>query len=165
MGKWDKAKKRYKDWFCQLGVQDWVAKGAKVVCLGAGQGFEVEGFQELGYDAIGIDLVPNPPLVIEGDFQKTPFEDGQFDLVYSNAVDHVYDLGMFSAEVKRITKPTACMMFHLALEQPAVGHEALEIDSVEEFMSFLPEYEILRQLTFDSCLNTGLMLRRRCGEA
>src|SRR3546814_10121718 len=47
----------------------------KALCLGARTGQEVVALEELGLDAIGIDLVPCPPHVEAGDIHNLRFED------------------------------------------------------------------------------------------
>jgi len=70
----------------------------------------------MGYKAVGIDLVAFPPHVIQGDFHDLPFKDNHFSFVYSNAVDHVFDLKPFSAEIDRVVKKGGYVFFHLSLK-------------------------------------------------
>ena len=58
------------------------------LCVGARTGQEVVALLEMGHDAIGIDLVSFPPHVIEGDMHSIPFNDGKFDFVFCNVIDH-----------------------------------------------------------------------------
>ena len=77
------------------------------LCLGARSGAECKAFINLGHFAIGIDL--NPGLenryVVVGDFHQLQFADASVDVVYTNALDHAFDLGRILAEVKRVLKP------------------------------------------------------------
>ena len=91
-----------------------VAHG-KAVCLGARRGEEVQALRDLGFDAIGIDIVEFPLLVIKGDFHAMPFKDGTFDLVFSNAVDHAHDLPTLAWEIRRVTAPGAIVILHLTV--------------------------------------------------
>lgn len=91
-----------------------VAHG-KAVCLGARRGEEVQALRDLGFDAIGIDIVEFPPLVVKGDFHVMPFEDGEFNLVFSNAVDHAHDLPTLAREVRRVTASRAIVILHLTV--------------------------------------------------
>jgi len=107
----EKSKKKYrrqrlldgftkkKDWFVEKfkPLKDFVKDG-KVLCLGARMGEEVVAFKELGYNAIGIDIVPYLPYVIEGDFNNILFPDETFDLIYSNSLDHALDETQFLKE-------------------------------------------------------------------
>jgi len=52
----------------------------------------------------GIDLVAFPPLVAEGDMHNLGFADGSFDVVYSNVVDHAYDLRRNLSEMSRVLR-------------------------------------------------------------
>lgn len=78
-----------------------------VLCLGARLGTEVEALHQLGYFAVGIDLNPGPDnrYVLTGDFHGLVFPDGAADAVYTNALDHVFDLARVMAEIRRVLRP------------------------------------------------------------
>ncbi|KAG0628964.1 hypothetical protein M758_1G066600 [Ceratodon purpureus] len=79
----------------------------KVMCIGARLGQEVVAFQEIGVaDAIGIDLVPAPPLVIHGDIRHHPFPDSTFGFEFSNVFDHALFPQRFVSEIERTLKPS-----------------------------------------------------------
>ena len=74
-----------------------------VLCLGARLGTEVKALHALGLFAVGIDLNPGErnALVLVGDFHELVFPDGSIDAVYTNALDHVFDLSRVVGEVRR----------------------------------------------------------------
>ena len=78
-----------------------------VLCLGARLGTEVQALHLLGHFAVGIDLNPGPdnPYVLPGDFHKLVFADDSVDGVYTNTLDHVFDLEKFMSEVRRVLRP------------------------------------------------------------
>jgi SAM-dependent methyltransferase len=78
-----------------------------VLCLGARLGAEVRALRDLGYFAVGIDLNPGKdnPYVHYGDFHALAFRDGSVDAVYTNALDHVFDLARVVKEVHRVLRP------------------------------------------------------------
>jgi SAM-dependent methyltransferase len=81
---------------------------AEILCLGARLGTEVEVLRDLGFaNASGIDLNPGPDnaLVRVGDFQHLGVPDSSVDLVYSNCLDHAFDLAAFFEEQARVLKP------------------------------------------------------------
>jgi SAM-dependent methyltransferase len=84
-----------------------LAEARYVLCLGARLGTEVRALHALGYFAIGIDLNPglNNPYVLPGDFHKLVFPDRSVDAIYTNALDHVFDLEKVVAEVRRLLRP------------------------------------------------------------
>jgi len=77
-----------------------------VLCLGARLGTEVRALHELGHFAVGIDLEPGPDnrYVLPGDFHQSVFPDGSVDAVYTNALDHVFDLEGVLREVDRLLR-------------------------------------------------------------
>lgn len=140
--------------------------GKKVLCLGARLGDEVKAFRELGHtDAIGIDLNPGPnnKYVIEGDFHNIPFEDGTFDAVYCNCLDHAWDLKKVSIEAARVLKPEGLLVLDVPFVQPyqkrkyrkrvkkKSKYEAMVWDSLEdvikEFNEFAEAYDRIPSAT------------------
>ena len=78
-----------------------------ILCLGARIGTEVQALHDLGYFAVGIDLNPGPEslLVLKGDFHALQFPDGSVDAVYTNCLDHVFDLPRMMREIERVLRP------------------------------------------------------------
>lgn len=78
-----------------------------VLCLGARLGTEVRAMHTLGYFAVGVDLNPgeNNAYVVYGDFHRLVFPDDCVDAVYTNALDHVFELTGVLAEVRRVLRP------------------------------------------------------------
>jgi SAM-dependent methyltransferase len=78
-----------------------------VLCLGARLGTEVRALHKLGLFAVGIDLNPgiDNPYVLMGDFHALVFPTGSVDVVYTNALDHVFDLAKLTAEIRRVLHP------------------------------------------------------------
>ncbi len=88
-------------------LSHFIGRDARILCLGARQGTEVEVLRDLGYRrAIGVDLNPGPsnPYVLPGDFMRLGFRAQSFDCLYSNAIDHAYDLDEFFVESARVLK-------------------------------------------------------------
>ena len=107
---------------------------AQIICAGARQGTEVEVLRDLGFrNAIGIDLNPGPrnPFVTRGDFMRMDVAASSADLVYSNCVDHAFELDAFFAEHARVIKPDGYALYDLPVGQPRRAFEAVAWD-VEE---------------------------------
>lgn len=93
-------------------------RSAVILCLGARLGTEVEVLRDLGFDnAKGIDLNPGPENVwVEpGDFMHLAAGDASVDLVYSNCIDHAFDLDAFFAEHARVLKPDGYALYDFAV--------------------------------------------------
>ena len=61
---------------------------------------------------------------LTGDFSNTVFPDRSVDCVFTNSLDHAFDIDMVLAEVGRVLKPSGLFMTELALgldEGPAAG--------------------------------------------
>jgi SAM-dependent methyltransferase len=115
------------------------ANGKRVVCLGARLGGEVRCFINLGAKyAIGLDLNPgeNNRHVIKGDFHNTPFEDNFFDIVFTNCLDHTFDLDKFLLEVCRILKSDGIFVCEVS-KAKAGEYESLQTDNLELIKSFI----------------------------
>lgn len=105
------------------GLNRYLNSDARVLCAGARQGTEVQVLHELGYtNAYGIDLNPGPqnPLVKKGDFLKIDEPAGVLDLVYSNAIDHAFNLEDLFREHARVIKPDGYVFYDIALQEGGV---------------------------------------------
>ena len=126
---------------------------ASIMCAGARQGTEVEVLRDLGFEnAYGIDLNPGPsnPLVRTGDFMKLQEATGSVDLVYSNCVDHAFDLGQFFAEHARVVKPEGYALYDLAVmaEGSKGAFEAVSWKRTEDLLiRILDHFEHIRLLS------------------
>lgn len=99
-------------------------KSAQIVCLGARQGTEVEVLRDLGFkNATGIDLNPGPdnPLVKKGDFMALEFATHSIDMIYSNCLDHAFDLPKFFQEHARVLKPDGLALYDIAMQGESGG--------------------------------------------
>jgi SAM-dependent methyltransferase len=83
-----------------------LSRARDVLCLGARLGAEVRALRDLHHFAVGIDLNPGKDnsYVHYGDFHAIPFGDGTVDAVYTNALDHVFDLERVMKEVHRVLR-------------------------------------------------------------
>lgn len=81
--------------------------GRTVLCLAARIGTEVKAFLDLGCFAIGIDLNPGKDnrYVVQGDFHDLQFAPGSVDVVYTNSLDHAFDIDRIAREVLKVLKP------------------------------------------------------------
>ena len=99
--------------FCErFATCDALVGADNVLCLGARLGTEVRALHSLGHFAVGIDLAPGPesPRVLHGDFHALVFPDGCVDAVYSNALDHAFDIDRLVREVWRVLRPGGCFV-------------------------------------------------------
>lgn len=94
------------------------------LCIGARVGEEVFVLREMGLDAIGMDLVDNPPLVIKGDCHNLEFEDKSYDFIFSNIFDHVLYPEKFISEIERVIKPGGYCLLHLSVQVTDDAHAA-----------------------------------------
>ncbi len=85
------------------------SKKLKILEFGCGAGYQVKHLQKLG-DIISTDIYPMKTLknvqkisFIETNILQTPFQDNQFDLLFSNHVlEHIEELPKAFKELKRI---------------------------------------------------------------
>jgi SAM-dependent methyltransferase len=125
-----------------------IKHGDSVLCLGARLGTECLAFKELGCFAVGIDLNPGDKNlhVLHGDFHDLQFPDRSVDHVFTNALDHVFDLGNVLREVRRVMRPEGCFIAEIVRgSRDAEGREpgAFESywwDSVEAVVSAIERH-------------------------
>lgn len=119
---------------------------AKILCAGARQGTEVEVLRELGFkNTYGIDLNPGPnnPFVIPGDFLHINEPDQSIDLLYTNSIDHAYNLDELFREHYRVIKPGGYALYDIPAYQDdrATGpFEAVQWKSLEDLKNKILNY-------------------------
>ena len=120
--------------------------GGRVLCLGARTGEEVEAARKAGFlYSIGVDLYPVGNCVVKADWHDLPFDDNSFENVFTNSLDHCFDLPKLVMEVKRVLIPGG-VFFLVASEKFAWAtipiqdrmkkskNEALFWDNADELM-------------------------------
>lgn len=86
--------------------------GRSVLCLAARIGTEVKAFLDLRAFAVGIDLNPGADnrYVVHGDFHDLQFAPGSIDVVYTNSLDHAFDIDRIAKEVLKVLKPNGVFL-------------------------------------------------------
>jgi SAM-dependent methyltransferase len=88
---------------------------ARVLCLAARLGTEVRAFLDLGCFALGLDLNPGKDnkYVVNGDFHEIQFATASVDLVFTNALDHAFDMGKLIGEIRRVLAPDGTLVLEI----------------------------------------------------
>lgn len=83
-----------------------VGRGTTVLCLGARIGSEVRAFLAIGCFCLGIDLNPGQGnrYVVYGDFHEIQYPAECVDVVFTNSLDHVFDVERVIAEIWRVLR-------------------------------------------------------------
>ncbi len=89
---------------------DW--QGRSVLCLAARIGTEVRAFLDLGAFAVGLDLNPGKEnrYVVQGDFHDIQFAAGSVDVVFTNSLDHAFDIERIAQGMHRVLKPEGVLI-------------------------------------------------------
>jgi len=146
-----------------------LTRSARILCAGARQGTEVEVLHDLGFrNAFGVDLNPGPHnrYVRKGDFMALEDADGSIDMVYSNSVDHAYDLHKFFAEHYRVVRPGGFALYDIAGKPEAGAFEAIGWTSQEAvILVMLEHFERLLKLETERVRNWKWVLLQKAPEA
>lgn len=112
-------------------------------------------------DSIGLDLVPYPPLVIQGDFHRQPFDDETFDFEFSNVFDHALYPEKFVGEIQRTLKLGGICVLHVALSRRSDKYSANDLYSVEPLIKLFNGSDFLYSRKVDGFgLDTEVVFRR-----
>jgi SAM-dependent methyltransferase len=123
-------------------LQKLLPPDAAILCCGARQGTEVDVLQDLGFrNARGIDLNPGDgnPLVTVGDMMNLDYPDNSLDLLYTNCVDHAFDLDKLIGEHSRVLKPNGYLLYDIGInmEEGGGAFEAISWDRTEDIVQRL----------------------------
>lgn len=121
-------------------LRRWLPPQARILCCGARQGTEVEVLRDLGFrEARGIDLNPGPdnPWVEPGDMMRLKNPDNSLDLIYTNCVDHAFDLDAMLAEHARALKPDGLLLYDIGINMEEGGgpFEAIAWERTEDVIA------------------------------
>lgn len=120
-----------------------LSNAKNALCLGARTGQEVSALRELGIDAIGIDLVPHEPLVIEGDFHNIPFCDNYFSFVFTNCFDHSLYPEKFISEIERVLKSGGYTLIQVQLGIDSDKYTETDIVNATELIKYFKNSKII----------------------
>lgn len=141
-----------------------ISEAKKALCIGARTGQEVQVLKDWGIDAVGVDLVPFPPLVLEGDFHNLPFKKNTFDFVFSNTYDHSLYPEKFIHEIERVLAPGGHVLLHFQLNTPirSDGYDVTYVASSKEVLQYFGPHNIVVNQSMPNCLsmNWELLLKK-----
>lgn len=123
----------------------------------------MEALKRVGVsDSIGIDLVPFPPLVVQGDFHHQPFDDETFDFEFSNVFDHALYPYKFVAEIERTLKRGGICVLHVAVSRRSDKYSANDLDSFEPVVELFRKSELVYVRKVDGFgLDTEVVFRKK----
>lgn len=127
-------------------IKSFLTPETRCLCLGARTGQEVVALKEFGVkDAIGVDIVPHDPYVVEGDVHNLEFEDNSFDLVYTNIINYSIDPKKMISEVERVLKNDGLFYLQIHLGTSQNEYSIFEINN--------PIYDIVTLFDKSYCLS------------
>ena len=136
---------------------DILRRGMTVLCLAARIGTEVKSFLDIGCLAIGIDLNPGREnrYVVCGNFHSIQYPSQSVDVVFTNSLDHVYDIGKVREEIKRVLKVNGLLILEVNRgsqegENPEF-YESFWWSKVDDVVSLFEhsQFRLVRRASFD----------------
>jgi len=142
--------------------KEYLKKDGKALGICARTGQEIVALQELGMDAIGIDIAPHPPLVVQGDAHDLSFEDGEFDFVFSNSFDHSIYPDKFLSEMQRVLKSGGYGLLHLQLTKSVDNYAENVIVEDNGVVDLLNNSEVVKRENIKgACYNREIVFRKK----
>lgn len=142
-GEWQQKITIFKRTFNYFKDENILKENMKCLCFGARTGQEVVALNEIGMEAIGIDIVPEEPYVIEGDIHNAPFEDKSFDFVFTNIVDHSIYPEKFMNEIERVLKSGGNALIHLQLNCKSDEYAENDIYNSKSVMKLFKDSKVV----------------------
>ena len=113
------------------------------LCLGSRTGQEVKALQDLGLNAIGVDLVAFPPYTEVGDIHNLKFNDGAFDFIFTNIMDHSLYPQVFCSEMQRVCSKYGIIIIDFQLGEFKDLYTETIINDPKNIISYFNEVEVL----------------------
>tara|TARA_R110000803_G_scaffold34289_5_gene74922 strand:+ start:92 stop:679 length:588 start_codon:yes stop_codon:yes gene_type:complete len=142
--------------------EEYLIKGGKALGVCARTGQEIEALKQLGMDAIGVDIVAYPPLVVLGDAHHLPFENETFDFVFSNSLDHsIYPL-LFLEEMRRVLKIGGYGILHLQITRDVDGYAENILFNEKPVIKLLSTVKIVENREIkDICYHREIVFKKQ----
>jgi len=107
-----------------------IPRGAKLLDIGAGDGFFADLLAKIGFDVTAIDIKPLQPgyfSVGKGDCTHLGFQDSRFDVIFSSqALHYVYGLSAAFSEMKRVLKSNGIIVVILPTHYAGILTQILQ---------------------------------------
>ncbi|KAI0493394.1 hypothetical protein KFK09_023510 [Dendrobium nobile] len=160
---WNRKISVFSRFFAELRQSGFLSNTSRALCVGARMGQEVAALKSVGVaDSIGMDLVPSPPLVVQGDFHSQPFANSSFDFEFSNVFDHALYPERFSREIERTLRPGGVCVLHVAVARRGDRYSANDLYGIEGVTSLFKDSDLVRVRKVDGFgLDTELVLRKK----
>ena len=137
-------------------VKDNFNNDIKVICLGIKNGFDYLEFKKLFTNVYGVDICNEVKQVGDNcyccDFNFLPKEwGGKFDLVYSNSIDHAFNIKQTIKEWRRITKKGGYLMIMFSkVDFSSTDIYSFEINDVKKLF-INDDVKIIKELENEFC--------------
>jgi len=129
------------------------------ICARTGQ--EIQALNDLGMDAVGVDIVPHPPLVKYGDAHDLPFQKETFNFVFSNSLDHSIYPNLFISEMIRVLKKGGFGMLHLQITDKVDKFAENIITSDKSILFLLTDTQIMQNREIkDICYHREIIFKK-----
>ncbi|KAL5711138.1 hypothetical protein ACHQM5_021629 [Ranunculus cassubicifolius] len=160
---WNRKVEVFSKFFQELQHKNLLTNHSKALCIGARVGQEVAPLRGIGVtNAVGIDLVPYPPLVIKGDFHSQPFKSETFDFEFSNVFDHALYPAKFVREIERTLKPGGVCVLHVAISRRSDKYSANDLFSVKPLMKMFKNSKMVNVRKVDGFgLGTEVVFQKK----
>ncbi|KFK26660.1 hypothetical protein AALP_AA8G276900 [Arabis alpina] len=159
---WERKVRVFSTFFTSLSERGLLSNDSKALSIGARVGQEVAALRLIGVqDSVGIDLVPSPPLVVEGDFHAQPFDADTFDFEFSNVFDHALYPDKFVREIERTLKPGGVCVLHVSVSGKTDKYSANDLHSVKPLVKLFKRSKVVNMRKIDGFgLDTEIVFRK-----
>ncbi len=113
------------------------------LCIGARTGQEVYALQNLGFSAIGIDIVECKPLVEVGDMHNLKYKDDTFDFIFCNILDHSLYPEKSISEIERVLKKNGFCFLQITVGEATDKYGVTEINSDDGVLKLLEKSKVI----------------------
>ena len=96
----------------------------------------IYALQNLGFSAVGIDIVECKPLVEVGDMHNLNYPDNSFDFIFCNILDHSLYPEKSISEMERVLKKKVFLFFKLLLVRQQINMVLQKSNLIKLLLNF-----------------------------
>lgn len=150
--------------FSELKKEMEIKPNLSALCIGARTGQEVVALNQIGFSAIGIDIVECKPHVIYGDMHNLDFKSNSIDFIFCNIIDHSLYPQKSISEIERVLNSNGLCFLQVTVGEATDHYGVTEIKSADGILNLFQCSDVIFSRSikkYSIAQNWEMLLRKK----